>query len=725
MMRNLWKNYLVMIMFAVTSLSSNAGVRKLELINTDWSFKIGEQVGAEKTDYNAADWQKMTLPHNWGYEKAQAGDNNFYRGPGWYRKVLDVIPKEGKRYFVRFEAVGSVADVYLNGKLLGQHRGAFSAFTFEITKYLSVSGKNIIAVRASNAQTSDVAPLGGDFNIYGGIYRSVTLIETAEVCFNLTDYASPGVKWLQTKVNKDKAVLDVEAWVSNGAKEGLPFTFTPKELGQVLPEGLYNFKATVKDAKGNIVESIAKQINITAGNTIPFYTQLEIRNPHLWNGTLDPYLYTAVLELYKGDVLVDAVNQPLGIRSIRIDPEKGFFLNDAHYRIKGVSKHQDRQDKGWAVSKEDLDEDMALLKEMGANAVRCAHYQHSDYWMDLCDKNGILVWAEIGQVGVVKNTEAFARTSRDQWLELIRQNINHPSIFAWGMFNEVRIENVDPHRQFVDLKGLANSEDPTRPTVAATSHAQSPEMNKIPDLLGWNRYPGWYDKYADLKNDTLWNKYAVTSKNGGFCFSEYGAGANIEHHEQHPEQPIPGGFWHPEEWQSKVHEAAWESYMQKPYIWGSFVWNMFDFSAAKRNEGGKKGINDKGLVTFDRKTRKDAFYFYKANWNKAPMIYLTSKRHLTRNEAFTPVKVYCNINAEVSLVVNGKLIGKQLPNTFKIVVWENVKLKKGKNKVTVTVKDNTKIMSDEVVWIYDSNSKSLKPEVEKAKIIKGDGGFGQ
>lgn len=699
--------------------------RVIKTINSDWFF-IQKDSATTKKGMDANDgWQSISIPHNWGYEEAQKGNNNFYKGIGWYAKEITINPKKGKRYFLKFEAASSVANVYINDKYLGEHRGSFSAFSFEITKYLSKDNKNIISVKVSNKTAVDIAPTSGDFNIYGGLYRSVQLIETADVCFDVTDYASPGVKWLQTKVTAEKAVIDIKTLISNGTNEGIPFSFYPKELNQVIPEGLYTLKAKLIDAKGTIVTTVQKDINSTAHLTIPFSLKMTVENPHLWQGVVDPYLYSAVIELYQKDNLIDLVEQKIGLRSFYIDPDKGFFLNNKPYKINGVAKHQDRQDKGWAVTNADLDQDVALIREMGANALRCAHYQHSDYLMDLCDKTGLLVWAELPQVATIRENPEFIATTRNQLLDLIRQNINHSSIFTWSLFNELRVEKYDPHKSLMDLQILAKGEDPTRPTIAATSHGQAPEMLKIPDLLGWNRYPGWYDPYADLKNDTIWDKYQPTSNDGGICVSEYGAGANIEHHEQNPSQPLPAGFWHPEEWQSIAHEAALQSFNKKPYIWGTFVWNMFDFSAARRREGGKEGMNDKGLVTFDRKIKKDAFYFYKANWSQEPVLHLTSKRHLVRDQEITPIKAYSNLGTEIHLSVNGKNLGSLLPDDYKIIEWKNVKLKKGKNKIVISTVFNKKTIKDEVVWDYNPNFKSLKPDETKKERKSGDGGMGQ
>lgn len=698
-----------------------AGTRNDSVIDCDWQFQLGEANGAEQIGFNASDWSMVTLPHNWGWETAQKGDKNYFRGAGWYRHELTVTPRDEKRYFLRFEAVGLVSDVYLNGQSLGQHRGGFNAFCYEITEQLDPSGKNVLAVRADNTKYNDVAPLGGDFNQYGGMYRPVHLIETPDVCFALTDHASPGVAWLQTSVTEKEAVLDVTALISNGTTNGLPFNHFPPELGEVIPEGLYTLTAKLIDTDGKTVASDEKQINVTPNKTAPYDLQVVLKKPHRWNGTLDPYLYRAVIELKTAEKLVDSVVQYIGLRSFYVDPDKGFFLNDQPYRIRGVAKHQDRQDKGWAVSHADLDEDMALIKEMGANAVRTAHYQHSDYFYHLCDEAGMLVYPEIPQVGGIPDSREYDQTTRMQQLDLLRQNINHCSIFCWGLFNEVHVRTEDPHRLLMDQNNLYHGEDPTRLTIAATSHAHSPAMNRIPDIMGWNRYPGWYDPLSDLSDYDLWDKYAPTSRHGGFCFSEYGAGANSAHHEQNPEQPFPAGFWHPEEWQALVHESHWACFSRKPYVWGTFVWNMFDFSACKRREGGKEGINDKGLVTFDRKVKKDAFFFYKANWSEEPVLHLTSKRDLVRHAAQTPIKVYSN-RGKVTLTVNGEKMGTVEPNEYRIACWENITLMPGENQVVVTAEG----VLDEVVWTFDPATKSLKPAHpnQKQQRIGGDGGFG-
>lgn len=671
----------------------NLVAREDLILSADWRYRSGDVAGAEHSEFDDKEWQAVTLPHNWGWEQAQQGQN-YYRGPGWYRRTVEVSPDPNKRYFLRFEAAGSVADVYLNGHPLGQHRGAFGAFCFEITKQLSPTGTNLLAVRANNAPEHDVAPLSGDFCVFGGLYRPVHLIETSDIHFCLTDHASPGVAWLQTAVTADRADLDVTAQISNG-------TARKEELSLV---------ALVLDDSGHAVATVERRIPVVPRVTAPFALSVEVPQPHLWNGRPDPYLYKAVLELRSRDgAVLDSVEQPLGLRSYSVDPDKGFFLNRKPYPLHGVDRHQDRLNKGWAISEADQDEDIQFLKEMGCTAVRCAHYQHSDYFYSLCDKAGILVWAEIPQVNEIDPSPEFAETSRGQLLDLIRQNINHPSIFAWSLFNELWPGRPDPHRELQDLRIVANGEDPTRPTIAATATEQLPQMNKIPDWLGWNIYPGWYSQWGTTNAfGPVLDRGRSMSRHGGFCVSEYGAGANVAQHEQNPRQPKTDGQWHPEEWQAIVHETAWPAMKARPFVWGTFIWNMFDFTSYTRHEGGVLGRNDKGLVTYDRKTRKDAFFYYKANWSDEPTLYITSRRFTNRTNAVTNVKIYSNAS-QVELLVNGVSLGGCLDATNCVFVWKNVELKPGENHVAARAVRDGHALADECVWTLRRPDEASNP----------------
>ncbi len=683
----------IMAGLGVLAMASSVFARQDTRLDAGWRFMRGDSAGMTgqamspaDEKWNDSDWEEISIPHCWGWEEAQQG-KNYYRGPGWYRRQLNVgPPARGRRYFIRFEAAGSVAEVYLNGKLLGQHRGAFGAFCFELTPALSQTGTNLLAVRVSNAPAPDIAPLSGDFCVFGGLYRPVHLIETAEECFTPTDHASPGVVWKQASISETEAALDITAQISNGARAAQPLTFV----------------AAVIDVAGNRVAGSEQSITLVPRVTAPFSLRVTLPHPHLWNGRKAPYLYKAVVELRADGGVVDSVEQPLGLRFYSVDPDKGFFLNGKPYHLHGVNRHQDRPDKGWAISEADQDEDIELMKELGCTVVRCAHYQHSDYFYSLCDTAGILVWAEIPQVDKIGADELFAETSRNQLLDLVRQNINHPSIFVWSLFNELRPNNPDPHRLLQDLKIAANDEDPTRPTIAATCTSDLPQMNKIPDLLGWNIYPGWYPGWGTKEDfGASLDKYRLTSRTGGFCVSEYGAGANAGQHEENPKQPRADGQWHPEEWQALLHEAAWDAMKRRPFVWGTFVWVLSDFTSYWRHEGGVVGRNDKGLVTYDRKVKKDAFYFYKANWTDEPMVYITSRRFTERTNAVTDVKIYSNA-AEVELLLNGSSQGRISGDENHIFIWKGVHLAPGENAVEVRARVGGKEIRDRCTWTLRS-----------------------
>ncbi len=674
--------YTFFLAVVASSFTSVAEPRQETLLVDGWRFQQGDFTNAPGANFNDSDWAPVSLPHCWGWEEAQRGEK-YRRGPGWYRRELVTgALRPDKRYFVRFEAAGSVADVYLNGKFLGEHRGAFGAFCFELTKDLLATGTNLLAVRVSNAPEPDIAPLSGDFPVYGGLYRPAHLIVTAAEHFALTDHASPGVSWLQTSVGATQAILDVTAQITDDTKKIQPLTLV----------------ARVLDAQGAEVTNVTEPISLQPSLTEPFSLRLTLANPHLWNGRKDPYLYRAVIELRSGDEIVDAVEQPLGLRSYYIDPAKGFFLNGQAYHLHGVCRHQDRPDKGWAISEADMDEDIALLKELGVTAVRCSHYQQSDYFYSQCDKAGILVWAEIPQVNIIRADPAFEATSTEQLRDLIRQNINHPAIFVWSLFNEVGNGGTqDPHRELQDLNIVAHGEDPTRPTIGATCIAKLPQMNKIPDLLGWNIYPGWYEEWGPLDEVNNAEKYRFTSRAGGFCISEYGAGANPAQHEDNPKQPKAKGQWHPEEWQNTVHEQTWAFFKTKPYIWGTFVWNFADFASFWRHEGGVSGRNDKGLLSFDRKTKKDVFYFYKANWSDEPMLYITSRRFTERTNALTDVKIYSNATA-AELLVNGRSQGTRQNDGNGVFLWRGTKLAPGRNQIEAKAQFGSKLLTDSCWW---------------------------
>lgn len=681
------KNYKLLLVFIllVSSMLFASAQRQNISLNKNWNFK-----GASLWEQSVE--KQVDIPHTWNTEDAAQG-YKYFRGEGSYSKNYFIDESlANKRLFLKFDGVQTVADVSVNGKYLGQHRGGYSAFAFEITDAVTFGEENSIEVKVDNSETDDVLPLGGDFNIYGGIYRPVHLIITEKVCITPLDFASPGVYLVQKHVTNAMAQIDVLTKISNA--------FSHAENIEV--------EVTVFDAEGNHVQSGISNVSIEPSSTIQATISLTIDNPHLWNTVKDPYLYSAKIVLKKGSNIIDEVGQPLGIRYYTSNADKGFFLNGEHVKIKGVSRHNDFAGVGSALTEEQHRIDMELIEEMGANGIRLAHYQHSDYFYSLSDTAGMIVWAEIPFVGSDQsgfhNSKEFQTNAKLQLQELIRQNYNHPSVLFWGLYNEIGIKN-DPVLTGIieDLHSLAQKEDPTRETVAASFIPRSGDsLHKIPEMISWNQYYGWYYTTPDKLGDFL-DKIHEEEPGYKIGVSEYGAGGSINQHEEKIRRPFPMFHeWHPEEYQALVHEGNWKAIADRPFVWGSYVWNMFDFGSHFRREGDAIGINDKGMVTYDRKTKKDVFYFYKANWSDEPVIHITNSRFAIREKDEIAVKVYSNLD-NVELFVNGELTGKQSGEygTFK---WENIELEKGNNVVLATGQKNGETFSHSVVWMYEKNA---------------------
>ena len=645
------------------------------LLNNDWNFRFSHQVqkGTEV---------RVDLPHTWNAQDALSGKIDYKRGIGNYEKNLFIRPEwKGKRLFIRFEGVNNIADVFINRRHIGEHRGGYGAFIFEITGKVEYGKENSILVRVNNGEQLDIMPLVGDFNFYGGIYRDVHLLITDETCISPLDYASPGVRLIQDSVSHRYAKVRAIVDLSNGSSGNQEV-----ELNVRLLDGQ------------RVVKEGTKNVNLSGNEVMQQELTFEIDQPHLWNGRQDPFLYQAEVTLFRNGQMVDRVTQPLGLRFYRIDSDKGFFLNGKHLPLKGVCRHQDRSEVGNALRPQHHEEDVALMLEMGVNAVRLAHYPQATYFYDLMDKNGIIVWAEIPFVGPggyndkgFVDLPAFRANGKEQLKELIRQHYNHPSICVWGLFNELTELGDNPVEYIKKLNVLAHQEDTTRPTTSASN--QMGDLNFITDAIAWNRYDGWYGGTpADLGKwlDRMHKDHPKIC----IAISEYGAGASIYHQQDSLVKTVPTSWWHPENWQTYYHIENWKTISSRPYVWGSFVWNMFDFGAAHRTEGDRPGINDKGLVTFDRKVRKDAFYFYKANWNREkPMLYLTGKRNTVRTQRLQTITAFTNLSG-AELFVNGKSYGKAIPDSYAILEWKNVELEPGENEIKVVSTNKKLPLSD-------------------------------
>ena len=510
------------------------------LLNNDWNFRFSHQVqkGTEV---------RVDLPHTWNAQDALSGKIDYKRGIGNYEKNLFIRPEwKGKRLFIRFEGVNNIADVFINRRHIGEHRGGYGAFIFEITGKVEYGKENSILVRVNNGEQLDIMPLVGDFNFYGGIYRDVHLLITDETCISPLDYASPGVRLIQDSVSHRYAKVRAIVDLSNGSSGNQEV-----ELNVRLLDGQ------------RVVKEGTKNVNLSGNEVMQQELTFEIDQPHLWNGRQDPFLYQAEVTLFRNGQMVDRVTQPLGLRFYRIDPDKGFFLNGKHLPLQGVCRHQDRSEVGNALRPQHHEEDVALMLEMGVNAVRLAHYPQATYFYDLMDKNGIIVWAEIPFVGPggyndkgFVDLPAFRANGKEQLKELIRQHYNHPSICVWGLFNELTELGDNPVEYIKKLNVLADQEDTTRPTTSASN--QMGDLNFITDAIAWNRYDGWYGGTpADLGKwlDRMHKDHPKIC----IAISEYGAGASIYHQQDSLVKTVPTSWWHPENWQTYYHIENWKT----------------------------------------------------------------------------------------------------------------------------------------------------------------------
>jgi beta-galactosidase len=678
----------LVVLFPLSSLFGTvayAQARTDVVLNAKWKFMRSNVSEAAEAKYDDSQWESISLPHTWNALDGQDGGNDYYRGTGWYRKTFVIEAKQnGKVFYLKFDGAASSTEVFVNGKSVGTHKGNFGAFCFDITPVVTIGGKNVLAVRVNNAKDSTISPLRGDFTIFGGIYRSVRLLTLNKLSISPLDYASPGVYIKQLLVNEESAEIEITTRLQN--------------RNDVVKSPILRY--SILDHNGKTVQKAESINEIAANSKADAIQKLSLTKPRLWNGRRDAYLYQVVVELVDGKKIADRVVQPLGLRSFAVDAEKGFFLNGQPYRLNGVNRHQDRENMGWAITEKEHKEDFKLIEEIGANAIRLAHYQHAQEFYDLCDRGGMIVWAELALVDDIHPTPAFEINCREQLTELIKQNYNHPSIVFWSLQNEL-IPDSNPkfysdavHR----LDTLAKQLDPTRlTTVASRSKYDGDDgINTATDVIGYNVYRGWYEgkpenfaKYAD----TLHQRFPKQK----IGISEYGAGASVNQHEYPAKKPPTKGKWHPEEWQAVLHEVTWKAMAERPFLWGTFVWNMFDFGSDGRSEGEHHGQNDKGLVSYDRKVKKDAFYWYKANWNPEPMAYITSRRYTPRSTGVTEFKVYSNCES-VELFVNGKTLGAKNAGD-RIILWSGIDLQEGNNHVIAVGTAGGKKYKDECMVI--------------------------
>ena len=585
-------------------------MRNIKNINENWVF-VKEN---EKSTVN--------LPHTWNGIDGQDGGNDYYRGKCTYiKEIAKVDMPQGEEIYLQLDGVNSSAFVYFNSKLLCTHHGGYSTFRVKLE---DIKDDNEIKIEADNSPNDFVYPQQADFTFYGGIYRDVTLIGVGENHFDLDYYGAPGIQITPT-VNGDKADVNVKTYVTGGG-----------------------------------------EVRVTVNGETKTGTEVDftVDNPHLWNGVADPYLYNAVAELIVDGKVVDRVESRFGIRSFKVDPQKGFILNGKPYPLRGVSRHQDRPGIGNALLPEHHREDIELICEMGANTIRLAHYQHAQYFYDLCDEKGLVVWAEIPYIS--SHLEKGVENTKTQMTELIAQNYNHPCIVTWGLSNEITMSGassavVENHKM---LNDLVHSMDKTRPTTEAvvTMCSMDNEYVHISDIVSYNHYFGWYGGNVNMYGPWF-DKFHEKYPNKAIGISEYGCEAL----NWHATDIAQGDYT--EEYQAYYHEELIKQIAVRPYLWATHVWNMFDFAADARAEGGENGMNHKGLVTFDRKYKKDSFYAYQAWLSDKPMLHICSKRYIDRVEDKVKIKVYSNQD-EVELFANGESVGVQKKGEFPFFTFE-------------------------------------------------------
>lgn len=603
-------------------------------INKDWEF---EKEGVKSV---------VSLPHTWNGKDGQNGEHGYFQGKCVYRKNLE---RASEICYIEFNGANSVTEVFINKNRVGEHKGGYSMFRFRIDGFLTKES-NLLEVFVDNTIVTDVFPTSADFTFYGGIYRDVNLIYAGSPGFSLDDGSREGVSAVPRRVG-DIWELEIKANVTGAGKD----TVCVYEL---------------KDDAGNVVA------RDTRPSTEPA-SVLRIESPRLWDGVKDPYLYTLYCAVVKNAKTVDERNILVGFREIEFSSEKGCFLNGRHIKLKGVSRHQDREDIGNALTIKEHEEDVALILEVGANSVRLAHYQQAEEFYTLCDKKGLLVWAEVPVITIY--SKARQQNAEEQLTSLIKQNINHPSIFCWGIENEITLTG-DRNKKLIDglnrLNDLAHTLDPSRPTTCAQVAMAKPDspLNRLTDILGYNHYFGWYMMTVDALDKWLDDFHAI-NPDVKLCLSEYGAEAVLGYYS---ENPVQGDY--SEGYQAIYHEHYIDAVNARDWMWGSYVWNMFDFGSAARNEGGVRGRNNKGLVTIDRKIKKDAFYMYKATWSDEKFVYMTAKRYPLRVVGTTKIKVYSNL-PEVTLTADGY---EKTVKADRIFIFDDVPVKAGDNKVKVS-----------------------------------------
>lgn len=753
---------LSLLLLALSTVASQAQVQRFPVSSADpstavdprvemslrdgWRFKLDSESAIGPETATDATWVTVSVPHTWNrvgyYKDAPASHLNTAQnvrttqGVGWYKLVFTPPANtSGMESFLQFDAASRIATVWLNGTMLGTHKGGFSRFRLDSTTALKPGEANTLTVKVDNTKpalgnsTSDVLPLTGDFFVYGGLYRPVTLVFTRKTHLDMMDYGSSGVYANTTSIGPGGAQIQVRARVRNDSERS----------------NTHVLRTRLIDAQGHVAGQQEQNITAAPESVAESTGNVPVARPHLWQGVDDAYLYRLVVELVdKPGHVMDRVSLPFGIRQVRFDANAGLFLNGRHVAVHGVGYHQDREAKGWASEPADVAADVAMMREMGVTGIRLTHYQHGQPIHDLADKDGLVVWDEIPLVTQwtlgkdVQPTAALRENARQQLREEIAQDFNHPSVVTWSIANEVDFGNSipgflgggggalpDPLPLLRELNQLAHELDPSRPTTLATCceargaapGADIPITGAVTDLSGANRYYGWYyDKPSELGPHL--DELHRTRPTQPQAVTEYGAGGSVSLHSDNAlGGPESRNRPQAEEYESYIHEQNWSTLRSKPYLWGTFLWNSFDFGSTAREEGNAKDINTKGIVTYDHRYKKDPYYFYEANWATTPTVHINSSLYTERAYRVADVRVYSNA-PKTSLTVNGKLVGTRADCADRTCVWNGTVLSPGTNNIVATGSFTDGDVTDRVQW-HLSDAAATDTNIDCGALVAG------
>lgn len=649
--------------------AARASERTVTPLDAGWRFSMAGEADAAI--------RAVRLPHTWNGRDGEDG-GEYVRGVGVYRTTFQASPASDRRLWLEIDGAALVTDVAVNGVAIGRHAGGYGRFRFDLTGAIR-AGENALEVRVDNGAGLGIAPLGGDFTIFGGLYRPVRLIETDSLHLDMADHGAPGLGLETRSADDTQALITLSARVANDG--GAPI------------HARVRFR--LADADGRVVaERTTRLARIVSNGAIDLSQAVDLDRPRLWRGRADPHLYVLTAEvLDETGAVRDLERLTTGVRTVKVDAQRGFLLNGVPYPLHGANYfHAGRPGRGLAVVDAEVDEDMAMLADLGATGLRFVHFQHPQRAYDMADRLGLVVWTEVPLNAVVEPGAAFSDNLAGQMRELIRQNRHHPSVAVWGLGNEVYAVDDPADAAIARMQAVTHAEDPSRPTAYA--HCCQDDLDRKAlhaDLTAYNRYFGWYDDtFARIG---AWaDERRARDPDRPVAVGEYGAGASVLQQQRPPERPTPAGDWHPEQYQADFHEAYWRALRERPWLWGTFVWVAFDLASDGRSEGDRPGINDKGLATYDRAVRKDAWYWYQANWSDRPMAHLRDRRLTDHPAGPAMVRAYSNLGT-LSLSVNGRPMGEAEVRDH-VATWPAVELSPGLNRIELTGDGVT----DSMIW---------------------------